>query len=103
MSGTLKYEIMIVLNEEFTDNELKTWSFNFAKGLQSLNASKISVISRGKRDFAYLIKNRKKGNFIQINFLGLPKYINTFCRQLQLDINVVRYLIVNKNTIKESK
>jgi ribosomal protein S6 len=57
MSGVVKYEIMIVLNEEFTDNELKVWSFNFAKGLQSLNASEISVISRGKRDFAYLIKS----------------------------------------------
>jgi ribosomal protein S6 len=100
MSGTIKYEIMIVLNEEFNENELKTWSFNYAKGLQSLNASEISVISRGKRDFAYLIKNYKKGNFLQINFLGLPKYINIFSRQLQLDINVVRYLILNKNGIK---
>jgi ribosomal protein S6 len=96
MSGTIKYEMLIVLNEEFNDNELKTWSFNFAKGLQSLNASEISVISRGKRDFAYSIKNRKKGNFIQINFLSLPKYIENFCSRLKLDTNVVRYLILNK-------
>jgi ribosomal protein S6 len=100
MSGTVKYEMMIVLNEEFNDNELKTWSFNFAKGLQSLNASEISVISRGKRDFAYSIKNCKKGNFIQINFLSLPKYIENFCNRLKLDTNVIRYLIVNKQNTK---
>lgn len=96
MSGVVKYEIMIVLNEEFTDNELKVWSFNFAKGLQSLNASEISVISRGKRDFAYLIKSCKKGNFIQINFLSLPKHITNFCNLLKFDPNVVRYLVVHK-------
>jgi len=73
MSGVIKYEIMIILNEEFTDNELKVWAFNFAKGLQSLNAAEISVISRGKRDFAYLIKNYKRGNFIEINFFKFTK------------------------------
>jgi small subunit ribosomal protein S6 len=96
MSGVVKYEIMIVLNEEFTDNELKVWSFNFAKGLQLLNASEISVISRGKRDFAYLIANCKNGNFIQINFLSLPKSITDFCNLLKFDPNVVRYLVIRK-------
>jgi ribosomal protein S6 len=100
MSGIIKYEMMIVLNEEFSDNELKIWSFNFAKGLQLLNASEISVISRGKRDFAYLIANRKKGNFIQINFLSLPKYIANFCNILKFDTNVVRYLVINKENTK---
>ena len=100
MSGIIKYEMMIVLNEEFNDNELKIWSFNFATGLQLLNASEISVISRGKRDFAYLIANRKKGNFIQINFLSLPKYITNFCNILKFDTNVVRYLVINKENTK---
>ena len=100
MSGIIKYEMMIVLNEECNDNELKIWSFNFAKGLQLLNASEISVISRGKRDFAYLIANRKKGNFIQINFLSLPKYITNFCNILKFDTNVVRYLVINKENTK---
>jgi ribosomal protein S6 len=100
MSGIIKYEMMIVLNEEFSDNELKIWSFNFAKGLQLLNASEISVISRGKRDFAYLIANRKKGNFIQINFLSLPKYIANFCNILKFDTNVIRYLVINKENTK---
>jgi ribosomal protein S6 len=96
MSGTKKYEMMILLNEEFNDNELKTWAFNFAKGLQSLSASEISVISRGKRNLAYSIKTRKKGNFIQINFLSLPKNLENFSKILKLDINVLRFLILNK-------
>ena len=59
MSGTVKYEMMIILTEEFNESELKTWAFNYAKALQNLSASEISVISRGKRDLAYLITSQK--------------------------------------------
>jgi len=97
MTKTLKYEIMILLNEEFNENQLKSWALNFAKGLQLLSASEISVISRGKRDLAYSIQNQKKGNFIQINFLSIPKYINGFIRQLNFDPNVLRFLVLNRN------
>jgi len=88
--------MMVLLTEEFNDSELKTWAFNYAKALQNLNASEISVISRGKRDLAYMIKNKKKGNFIQINFSSIPKYIQNFSNNLKLDTNVLRFLILNK-------
>jgi ribosomal protein S6 len=96
MSATIKYEMMILLTEEFNDSELKTWAFNYAKALRKLNASEISVISRGKRDLAYRIKNQKRGNFIQINFSSMPKYIDNFLNNLKLDTNVLRFLVLNK-------
>ena len=96
MSTTMKYEMMILLTEEFNDSELKTWAFNYAKALRKLSASEISVISRGKRDLAYLIKNQKKGNFIQINFLSMPKYIDDFSNKLKFDTNVLRFIVLNK-------
>ena len=96
MSVTMKYEMMILLSEEFNDSELKTWAFNYAKSLRKLSASEISVISRGKRDLAYAIKDQKRGNFIQINFSSLPKYIDTFTNSLKLDSNILRFLVLNK-------
>ena len=96
MSKTIKYEMMILLTEEFNDNELKTWAFNYAKTLRKLNVSEISVISRGKRDLAYDIKNQKKGNFIQINFSSLPKYLTEYTKDLKFDSNVLRFLVLNK-------
>ena len=92
----MKYEIMILLGEEFNDSELKTWAFNYAKTLRKLSASEISVISRGKRELAYFIKDQKRGNFIQINFTSLPKHAVEFSNSLKLDTNVLRYLILNK-------
>ena len=102
MSVTMKYEMMIFLTEEFNDNELKTWAFHYAKTLRKLNASEIAVISRGKRDLAYSIKNQKRGNFIQINFSSLPKNIDTFSKSLKLDSNVLRYLVLNKKLVSKN-
>ena len=73
MSVQRKYEIMILLTGEFNDSELKTWVFNYAKNLRKFNVCDISVISRGKHNLAYPIFNKKKGNYIQLNFSSTPK------------------------------
>jgi ribosomal protein S6 len=87
---------MILLTEEFNDSELKTWVFNYAKSLRKFNVCDISVISRGKHNLSYSIKNRTKGNYIQLNFSSMPKYINNFANILKLDSNVLRFLVLNK-------
>ena len=96
MSALRKYEIMILLTEEFNDNELKTWVFNYAKNLRKFNVCDISVISRGKHNLAYPINNRVKGNYIQLNFSSIPKYLSNFSNILKLDSHVLRFLIFNK-------
>lgn len=96
MSLLRKYEIMILLTEEFNDNELKTWVFNYAKNLRKFSVSDISVISRGKHNLAYPIANKVKGKYIQLNFSSMPKYINNFSNILKLDSNVLRFLVFNK-------
>jgi len=96
MSLIRKYEIMILLTEEFNDSELKTWVFNYAKSLRKFNVCDISVISRGKHNLAYSIKNKVKGNYIQLNFSSMPKYINNFSNSLKLDLNVLRFLVLNR-------
>jgi ribosomal protein S6 len=96
MSLLRKYEIMILLTEEFNDSELKTWVFNYAKNLRKFSVCDISVISRGKHNLAYPIKNKLKGNYIQLNFSSMPKYIEDFSKILKLDSNVLRFLVFNK-------
>ena len=86
---------MILLTEEFNDNELKTWVFNYAKNLRKFNACDISVISRGKHNLSYSIKNKMKGNYIQLNFSSTPKYIHNFSNILKMDSNVLRFLVFN--------
>ena len=90
-----KYEILIILTAEFKKNDLKRWVSNYTKELRNFNVQDISIISRGKRNLAYSINNRTKGNYIQVNFLSLPKYINNFSHILKCDLNVLRFLICN--------
>ena len=96
MSLLRKYEIMVLLPEEFNDSELKTWVFNYAKNLRKFNVCDISVISRGKHNLAYSIDNKLKGNYIQLNFSSIPKYIKDFSKSLKMDSNVLRFLVLNK-------
>ena len=96
MSLLRKYEIMILLTEEFNDSELKTWVFNYAKNLRKFSVCDISVISRGKHNLAYPIDNKLKGNYIQLNFSSMPKYIEDFSKILKMDSSVLRFLVFNK-------
>ena len=96
MLGLRKYEVMILLTEEFNDSELKTWVFNYAKNLRKFNVCDISVISRGKHNLHYPINKKLKSNYIQLNFLSMPKYINNFSNNLKMDSNVLRFLVFNK-------
>lgn len=96
MLALKNYEIMILLNEEFNDNELKKWVFNYAKSLKKFSVCDISVISRGKHELAYPIKNKTKSNYIQLNFSSRPKYIQNFSNILKLDSNVLRFVFFNK-------
>ena len=73
-----KYDIMILFTEEFNDSELITWVYNYAKNLRKFNVCDISVISRGKHNIAYPINDKIKGNYIQLNFSSIPKYILNF-------------------------
>ena len=98
MSLLRKYEMMILLTEEFNDSELKTWIFNYAKSLRKFSVCDISVISRGKHNLAYPIDNRIKGNYIQLNFSSMPKYINNFSNILKFDSHVLRFLVFNKQS-----
>lgn len=92
-----KYEIMILLTQEFNDSELKTWVFSCAKNLKKFNVCDISVISRGKHNLAYSINNQYKSNYVQLNFSGIPKHISNFSNTLKLDQSVLRFLIFNRS------
>jgi len=100
MTGKIEYQIMVLLMDNFNESELKIWAFKYAKELQNLGASEISVISRGQRELAYSIEEYTKSNFIEINFTCMPKQIDIFSKTLNFDSNVLRMLILNKQKEK---
>jgi len=100
MSKYTQYEMILILNEELNESELKTWAFKYARELKDLGALEISVISRGKRNLAYSIKNKNKCNFIEITFSLIPSYLNQFQEIINLDKNILRFLTTKKDIQK---
>lgn len=98
MNLSRKYEVIILLTEEFNESELKIWVLNFAKSLRKFNVYDTSVISRGKQKLSYPIRDRFRGNCIQLNFSGIPRYVETGLQRLKGDNNILRFLLVkNEN------
>ena len=96
MSVFRQYEIMILLPEELNDHKLKRWVVNYTKNVRQFSICDISIISHGKQNLSYPIKNRSKGNYIQLNFVSLPKYIKSFSKILAMDSSVIRFSIFNR-------
>ena len=96
MSFERKYEVMIVLDEKFNENELKTWVFNYTRVLRKFSVCDVSVLSKGKQLLAYQMDNKNKGTYIQLNFLSMPRYITNFSKVLTTDDNVLRFSIFVK-------
>ena len=93
----MKYEMVVILTGKFNSTDLNVWTFDFGKILKKVNASEISILSRGKRKLKYPIRDKRRGNYVQVNFNILPEYIQQLSMNLNLDINVLRFMIFNKN------
>jgi ribosomal protein S6 len=92
-----KYEIMILLTEEFNDNELRTWVSSYMKNLTKFSACNISFRLRGKQNLSYRIKKKKKGHFVQFNFSSVPNYLESFLNILASDSRVLRFSLFNES------
>ena len=99
-SNIRKYELLILLTDEFNPNKLKFWVFAYAKWLRKFSMKRISVVSQGNHKLAYLINYKSKGIYIQFNFLSSPKYIIKLIKLLKRDPNILRFLILNKKQNK---
>lgn len=92
---TNNYESMVVVASNCTEAELKTIAFSYAQQLKKLGASEISVISRGRRNFAYITKKIKTGYFVEIYFNSSPQILPIIENKLRLDKNIIRSLITH--------
>jgi ribosomal protein S6 len=95
INETNNYELMVVVSSECTETELKNIAFNYAQELKKLGAVSISVVSRGRRDFAYITKKIKTGYFVEIYFNSSPQVLPIYETKLKLDKNVIRSLLSN--------
>jgi small subunit ribosomal protein S6 len=85
------YESMIILNPDFTEEELQAENEKILSLIKSLGGEFLKTDDWGKRTLAYEIKKKREGYYL-INYFRLDtKKITELENQYKLNENILRY------------
>ncbi|MCQ2795837.1 MAG: 30S ribosomal protein S6 [Bacilli bacterium] len=88
-----KYEIMYILRADLEDASRKK-EVEKLHNILTKNGVKITKVDEwGVRDFAYIIKDQKKGYYVVLTVLAEADQLNEFSRLIRINENVIRHLI----------
>ena len=90
-----KYEIMYILRADL-DEAARTAEMEKLHKILTDNGAEISKVdeSMGLREFAYEIKEQKKGFYVVLKVSAEQSALNEFARLVGIDANVLRHLVV---------
>jgi len=88
-----KYEIMYILKADL-DEAARKKEVEKLHSILTKNGAKISKVDEwGVKDFAYEIKDQKKGFYVVLKVQTDSSALNEFSRLVRINENVIRHLI----------
>lgn len=98
-----KYEVMYIINAGVEDDK-RAALIESLNGIITREGGKVVNVNEwGIRDFAYRIDDMTKGYYVVVNFEADNAGVKEFDRLMRINPNVVRFLIVNMDEVKENK
>ena len=98
-----KYEVMYIINAGVEDDK-RAALIESLNGIITREGGKVVNVNEwGMRDFAYRIDDMTKGYYVVVNFEADNAGVKEFYRLMRINPNVVRFLIVNMDEVKENK
>ncbi|MCI2154454.1 30S ribosomal protein S6 [Erysipelotrichaceae bacterium Oil+RF-744-GAM-WT-6] len=98
-----KYEVMYIINAGVEDDK-RAALIESLNGIITREGGKVVNVNEwGMRDFAYRIDDMTKGYYVVVNFEADNAGVKEFDRLMRINPNVVRFLIVNMDEVKENK
>ena len=91
-----KYESVIIINPNCTDEALKALESKFT-GLINQNGNVESVENMGKKRLAYEIKKNTEAIYMTINFEAKPDSIAELERNYRITDKVLKFIVVRKD------
>ena len=90
-----KYESIIIINPNCTDEALKALESKFT-GLINENGKVEEVVDMGKRKLAYEIKKNKEAFYVQFNFESNPEAITELERVYRITDDILKFITIKK-------
>lgn len=89
-----KYECAVVLVPTLGSDELRGTTEKYSNLITSQGGSLTKIDEWGKRSLAYEIEDHREGFYYFYRFEGTTEIITELNRQLRIDENVLRHMIV---------
>ena len=89
-----KYECAVVVAPNVGTDVLENCTKKYTEVITSLGGSLTEIDDWGKRSLAYEIEDHKEGYYHFYRFEGRKNIVDELDRQLKIDENVIRHIIV---------
>ena len=88
------YETMYILRPDLPDQEADAAIAKYQEFLVQQESEEITIQHRGRRRLAYDIKGHREGIYVQVNYLAVPKTIESLEKSMRLADDVIRYMTI---------
>lgn len=89
-----KYESVIIINPNISDDEIKVIIENLKKIITDNNGSIAKVEELGKKKLAYEIKKCQEGCYVVIYFEAEPNVISELERVYRIKDEIIKYMTI---------
>ncbi|GGA46498.1 30S ribosomal protein S6 [Kroppenstedtia guangzhouensis] len=90
-----KYELMYILRPELDEEKSNANREKFRGIIADNGGESIEMEHFGKRRLAYMIDDHREGIYTVATFNGTVDTVNELDRQLKLDDDVIRHMVIN--------
>ncbi len=94
------YELLSIIKPNIDSEEYDKISAKIEETIQSLDGKVLSTDKMGRKKLSYDIKDFRDGYFVVHNFEMNPAQVQKFNRQLKLNENILRIMLLETSEVK---
>ena len=94
------YELLSIIKPNIDSEEFDKISSKIEEAITALEGKVLSTDKMGRKKLSYDIKDFRDGYFVVHNFELAPEQVEKFRRQLRLNENILRIMLLEVSAVK---
>ena len=94
------YELLSIIKPNIDSEEFDKISAKIEEAIVALDGKVLSADKMGRKKLSYDIKDFRDGYFVVHNFELAPEQVEKFRRQLRLNENILRIMLLEVSAVK---